>query len=125
MDNVISLPQNIPHLLRQGQADAREMATLLEIGQTLADARQLRPALHRALELLGRAQGLARAFIMLTDAEADELHVEASYGLDEEAARRAVEETEAETGLVADDPVRFGAARIVDAVLTLSGSRPG
>ena len=30
--------------------------------------------------------------------------------LDEDAARRAIEETEAETGLPADDPVRFGAA---------------
>ena len=34
--------------------------------------------------------------------------------LDEAAARRAIEETEAETGLPADDPVRFGAARLVD-----------
>ena len=38
-------------------------------------------------------------------------------GLDEEAARAAVAAAEAETGLVTDDPVRFGAARLVDAVL--------
>jgi uncharacterized NAD-dependent epimerase/dehydratase family protein len=37
--------------------------------------------------------------------------------LDEEAARRAVAEAEAETALPADDPVRFGAERLVDAVL--------
>ena len=37
--------------------------------------------------------------------------------LDDDAARAAVEEAEAETGLPADDPVRFGAAKIVDAVL--------
>jgi uncharacterized NAD-dependent epimerase/dehydratase family protein len=37
--------------------------------------------------------------------------------LDEDAARAAVEDAERETGLVADDPVRFGAARLVDAVL--------
>jgi D-glutamate N-acetyltransferase len=36
--------------------------------------------------------------------------------LDEPAARRAVEEAEAETGIPADDPVRFGAARLVDAL---------
>jgi uncharacterized NAD-dependent epimerase/dehydratase family protein len=36
--------------------------------------------------------------------------------LDEPAARRAVEETEAETGLPADDPVRFGAGKLVDAL---------
>jgi D-glutamate N-acetyltransferase len=37
--------------------------------------------------------------------------------LDEEAARAALAAAEAETGLPADDPVRFGAARLVDAVL--------
>jgi uncharacterized NAD-dependent epimerase/dehydratase family protein len=36
--------------------------------------------------------------------------------LDDEAARRAVDEAEAETGLPADDPVRFGAARLVEAL---------
>jgi D-glutamate N-acetyltransferase len=37
--------------------------------------------------------------------------------LDEEAARAAVVDAERETGLPADDPVRFGAAKLVDAVL--------
>jgi uncharacterized NAD-dependent epimerase/dehydratase family protein len=37
--------------------------------------------------------------------------------LDEEAARGAIVDAEAETGLVADDPVRFGPARLLDAVL--------
>ena len=36
--------------------------------------------------------------------------------LDEAAARRAVEETEAETGLPTDDPVRFGAGKLVGAL---------
>jgi uncharacterized NAD-dependent epimerase/dehydratase family protein len=39
--------------------------------------------------------------------------------LDEGAARRAIEETEQETGLPADDPVRFGAGRLVDALTPL------
>jgi uncharacterized NAD-dependent epimerase/dehydratase family protein len=39
--------------------------------------------------------------------------------LDEEEARLAIAEAEAETGLPADDPVRFGAARLLDAVLAL------
>jgi uncharacterized NAD-dependent epimerase/dehydratase family protein len=38
--------------------------------------------------------------------------------LDERGARDAIEAAEAETGLVADDPVRFGAGRLVDAVLS-------
>ena len=37
--------------------------------------------------------------------------------VDEAAARLAIAEAEAETGLPADDPVRFGAGRLVDAVL--------
>jgi uncharacterized NAD-dependent epimerase/dehydratase family protein len=37
--------------------------------------------------------------------------------LDEQAAREAVEAAEEETGLPADDPVRFGAGRLLDAVL--------
>ena len=39
--------------------------------------------------------------------------------VDEEAARAVIEEAERETGLPADDPVRFGAAKLVDAVLAL------
>ena len=38
-------------------------------------------------------------------------------GLDDEAARRAVAETEEETGLPTDDPVRFGATGLLAAVL--------
>jgi uncharacterized NAD-dependent epimerase/dehydratase family protein len=37
--------------------------------------------------------------------------------LDEDGARAAIEAAEVETGLPADDPVRFGAARLLDAVL--------
>ena len=37
--------------------------------------------------------------------------------LDEDAARAAIARAEAETGLRADDPVRFGADRLLDAVL--------
>jgi uncharacterized NAD-dependent epimerase/dehydratase family protein len=39
--------------------------------------------------------------------------------LGEADARRAIEAAEDETGLVADDPVRFGAGRLVDGVLAL------
>jgi uncharacterized NAD-dependent epimerase/dehydratase family protein len=41
--------------------------------------------------------------------------------LDEDAAGAAIADAEAETGLPADDPVRFGAAKLVDAVLAGTG----
>jgi uncharacterized NAD-dependent epimerase/dehydratase family protein len=46
--------------------------------------------------------------------------------LDERGAKRAIEAAEEEIGLVADDPVRFGPGRVLDAVLALvpSGIRP-
>jgi uncharacterized NAD-dependent epimerase/dehydratase family protein len=37
--------------------------------------------------------------------------------VDEDVARAAIEEAERETGLPADDPVRFGSAKLLDAVL--------
>ena len=39
--------------------------------------------------------------------------------LDEDDARAAIAAAEAETGLVADDPVRFGADRVLDAILAV------
>ncbi len=44
--------------------------------------------------------------------------------VDEETARAAVEAAEAETGLPASDPVRYGAAKITDAVIDSLGLRP-
>jgi uncharacterized NAD-dependent epimerase/dehydratase family protein len=36
--------------------------------------------------------------------------------LDDDAARAAIDEAELETGLPADDPVRFGGAKLLDAL---------
>jgi uncharacterized NAD-dependent epimerase/dehydratase family protein len=40
-----------------------------------------------------------------------------THRLGDEEARRAIDEAEEETGLPADDPVRFGPVRLLDAVL--------
>ncbi len=45
--------------------------------------------------------------------------------LDEEAAYDAIAQAEAETGLVADDPVRFGAGSLLDALLARIEPLPG
>ena len=44
--------------------------------------------------------------------------------LNDEGATAAIAAVEAETGLVADDPVRFGAGRLLDAVLARVEARP-
>src|SRR5215213_10941538 len=88
MENAFNLPRGLPPYVTQGQTDSQEMATLLEIGQTLADVPHLRRAMGAALEMLAQARGLSHAFVLLLDHESEELRVEACYGLNEESARR-------------------------------------
>jgi uncharacterized NAD-dependent epimerase/dehydratase family protein len=47
-----------------------------------------------------------------------------TYDLDDEAARRAVETVQRETGLPTTDPVRFDPAPVVDAIARFHSSRP-
>ena len=61
-------------------------------------------ALHETISLPARKAKVAAVALNTRD-------------LDEDAARAAIVEAEAEAGLVADDPVRFGAGRLVDAVI--------
>ena len=83
-----------------------------QAGETVVDGDERFPipplselvALHEQMSLLARP---ARV-------EAIALNTRA---LDDVAARRAVDEAESETGLPADDPVRFGPAKLVDALL--------
>lgn len=43
-----------------------------------------------------------------------------SSAVSEDAARAAIAAAEVETGLPADDPVRFGAGKLLDAVMKLT-----
>jgi uncharacterized NAD-dependent epimerase/dehydratase family protein len=60
--------------------------------------------LHEQIALIARASPIAAVALNTRE-------------LDEDAARSAIRAAEAETGLPADDPVRFGSAKVVDAVL--------
>jgi uncharacterized NAD-dependent epimerase/dehydratase family protein len=73
-------------------------------GHSLTSLRELM-ALHEAVSLPARKAPVAAIALN-------------TRGLDDEQARRAVAETHGETGLPVDDPVRFGPAGLLDAVLT-------
>jgi uncharacterized NAD-dependent epimerase/dehydratase family protein len=78
------------------------------------DERFVIPPLSQLVELHERMSLLARPAPVAAIALNTRL-------LDEDEARRVVAETEDETGLPADDPVRFGAAKLTDAVLDRLG----
>jgi Nif-specific regulatory protein len=61
--------------------EARRLSTLLDVSQALSGTLDLRPALHRVLEILGKRHGAVRSIVTLLRDE--ELHVVASDGLDE------------------------------------------
>jgi uncharacterized NAD-dependent epimerase/dehydratase family protein len=83
-------------------------------GQTVVDGDERFPIpplavlveLHERMSLLARP-AVVRGIALNT------------RGLDDGAARAAVAAAEAETGLPADDPVRFGAGKLVDALVPL------
>jgi Nif-specific regulatory protein len=70
------------------QAEARKLATFLETGQTLAGTLELKRAMSRVLENLGRHHGTIRSAVTLFDNETGELEIVASHGLDESKTRR-------------------------------------
>ncbi|HEV2764525.1 MAG TPA: sigma 54-interacting transcriptional regulator, partial [Pyrinomonadaceae bacterium] len=67
---------------------AEHLADLLEIARTLAETRDLKTALARALDSIGSRPDVTRAFVMLREREGVELRVAAVFGVGEEEARR-------------------------------------
>ena len=83
-----SVTAGFPDLVTQERAELRKLATLLEIGQTLAATDHLKSALGRVLEALGHHHGMMHSFVMLLDADVDKMRSEASYGLNGDVVRR-------------------------------------
>src|SRR6185295_12175248 len=61
--------------------EGRRLSTLLEVSQALSGTLNLRAGLHRALEILAKHHGIVRSLVVMLR-EANDLHVEASDGLD-------------------------------------------
>src|SRR4030095_6290466 len=75
-------------LLTRERRGVRKLATLVEIARILADESILKVGFARALETLGRHHGIVRSFVMLLDVDSEKLRIEATYGLEEDFARR-------------------------------------
>ena len=90
-----------------------------QVGQEVIDEdeRFPMPSLSRLVDLYERSSLIARPAKVVAIA----LN---SRNVDEEGARAAIAAAEAETGLPADDPVRFGSERIAAAVLDGVGLSP-
>src|SRR5262249_3085528 len=69
------------------QTDARKLITFLETGQILAGTLELKNALTKVMELLGRHHGMMRGILMLFTDDTKELYVAASHGLDHSRTR--------------------------------------
>src|SRR5262245_27824065 len=86
--NITSITSGLPDVVTHERAELRKLASLLEIGQPLADTHKLKVALGEALETLGHHHGMVRSFVMLLEDDADQLHTEAAFGLDGDKVRR-------------------------------------
>jgi uncharacterized NAD-dependent epimerase/dehydratase family protein len=91
------------HLVGQDVVDGDERFPMPSLGY-LVD-------LHERMSLLARPAKVVAIALNTRD-------------VDDETARKAVEAAEAETGLPASDPVRYGAAKITDAAIDSLGLRP-
>ncbi len=61
--------------------ESRRLSTLLEVSHALSGTLNLKSALHRVLEILAKHHGTVRSLVLLRH-EHNDLHVEASDGLD-------------------------------------------
>jgi Nif-specific regulatory protein len=86
--NIAGVKHGLKDFVSTDSLDGQKLATLLLIGQTLADTPNLKGALLRVLETLGQHHGMLRSFIMLLDADEGKLRAEAFYGINAETARR-------------------------------------
>jgi Nif-specific regulatory protein len=83
-----------------GREPPKQLPTLLEVSQALANQPDLRSGLARALELLERDLGADRATVVMLDEERGDLYIEASIGLGPEGQRARYKIGEGITGRV-------------------------
>lgn len=70
------------------RAELRKLTTLIEIGQLLADTRNLKAAIGRVLEILSQHHRLIKSFVILHDKESNKLRPESIFGFKSSSARQ-------------------------------------
>ena len=60
--------------------EIKKLTTLVEVSQTLSGALNLKPALHRLLEILERHHSMVRSAVTLLNENTGELYIEAANG---------------------------------------------
>ena len=86
---------------KSSSTEATFLATLVDVNRALATARSPRAGLQRGLEILGHLYGVSRTAVVLIDADANRLEVEAAEGLTAEGRRATWKLGEGITGKVA------------------------
>jgi Nif-specific regulatory protein len=82
--------------------EVRRLASLLDTSQALTGTLDLKAALHRVLEILGRHHGAVRSTVVMLDEDTGQLQVEASDGLDRPGYRVSYQLGEGITGRVVE-----------------------
>jgi Nif-specific regulatory protein len=82
--------------------EVRKLSTLLETSQALSSTLDLKEALQKVLEILGRHHGAIRSTVMLLDADSGEVQLEAFAGAVSEGRRVRYRVGEGVTGRVVE-----------------------
>jgi len=67
--------------MEEQSGEIRKLSTLVEISQALSGALNLKPGLHKVLEILERHHGMSRSAVTLLQDDTGELCIEAANGL--------------------------------------------
>jgi Nif-specific regulatory protein len=88
--------------MEEQSGEVRKLSTLVEISQALSGAVNLKPCLHKVLEILERHHGMARSAVTLLQEDSGELCIEAANGLSANGKKISYNVGEGITGRVVE-----------------------
>ena len=94
--------RSLKHTMEEQSGEVRKLSTLVEISQALSGALNLKPGLHKVLEILERHHGMSRSAVTLLQEDSGELCIEAANGLSANGKRVSYHVGEGITGRVVE-----------------------